>query len=101
MPGREQSAPLRYGEGTTQGDGGPVDTPPSVSIQQDNAAIVTLCPDCVSMVPLPTLHLSFRETGVILEHTGARTDAAVRKTYRAQALSASCLSREYPCDLCC
>jgi hypothetical protein len=101
MPGREQSAPLRYGESTGQADGGLADIPPSVSIEQDSAAIVTSRLDCVSMVPLPTLHLSFRETGVILEYTGARTGAAVRKTYRAQALSASCLSREYPCDLCC
>lgn len=101
MPGREQSAQLRYRESTGQANGGLADTPPSVSIEQDSAAIVTLRPDCVSMVPLPTLHLSFRETGVILEQTGAPKGGAVRKMYRAQALSASCLSREYPCDLCC
>lgn len=80
MPGREQSAPLRYRESTGQADGGLADIPRSVSIEQDSAAIVTLRPDCVSMVPLPTLHLSFRETGVILEQTGARTGGTVRKT---------------------
>lgn len=101
MPGREQSAPLRYCQSTGQADGGLADTPSSVSIEQDSAAIVTLRLDCVSTVPLPTLYLSFWETGVILEQAGARTGAVVRKTYQAQALSVSCLSREYPCDLCC